>query len=102
MVLGGEFLDAVRQLFAQREEILRIPREPADIHHHAAGGLGTFSVDLPPGFYDVFAAAPAFTPVCRKVRIVTGEATRIAFRMNADPLYTAEMGSRIETIPPKQ
>jgi hypothetical protein len=26
MVLGGEFLDAVRQLFAQREEILRIPR----------------------------------------------------------------------------
>jgi hypothetical protein len=48
---------------------------------------GTFSVELPPGFYDVFAAAPAFTPVCRKVRIKPSEAVETTFRMNADPLY---------------
>src|SRR5437870_814780 len=29
---------------------------------------GTFNTDLPPGFYDVFVAAPAFTPTCRKIR----------------------------------
>jgi hypothetical protein len=63
---------------------------------------GTFSVDLPPGFYDVFAASPAFTPSCRKARVKPGGAVEITFRMNADPLYTAEMGSRVEAVPPKR
>jgi hypothetical protein len=62
---------------------------------------GTFSVELPPGFYDVFAASPTFTPVCRKVRTKPGQAMEITFRMNTDPLYTAEMGNRIEAVPPK-
>lgn len=56
---------------------------------------GTFSVDVPSGFYDVFAAFPAFTPACRKARIKPGGAVEIIFRMNADPVYTAEMGNRI-------
>lgn len=59
---------------------------------------GTFSVDLPPGFYDVFAAVPAFTPMARKVRIKQGAAVDTTFRMNADPLYTAEMGNRVEAL----
>ena len=59
---------------------------------------GTFSVDLPPGFYDVFAASPAFTPSCRKVRLQPSETVEIMFSMYADPLYTAEMGSRIEVL----
>jgi hypothetical protein len=63
---------------------------------------GTFSVDVPPGFYDVFAASPAFTPACRKARIKPGEAVEISFRMNADPLYAVEMGNRIEALPPKR
>ncbi len=63
---------------------------------------GTFSVDIPPGFYDVFVASPAFTPACRKVRIKSGAALEITFRMNADPLYTVEMGNRIEAVPPKR
>jgi len=63
---------------------------------------GTFSVDLPPGFYDVFAASPAYTPVCRKVRIKPSAAVDTTFRMDADPLYTAEMGSRIGTVPRKR
>jgi hypothetical protein len=53
---------------------------------------GTFSIDLPPGFYDVFVAASAFTPACRKLRLKPGKGIEISFRMTADPLYTAEMG----------
>ena len=30
---------------------------------------GHFSVELPPGFYDVFVTAMAFTPHCDKVRV---------------------------------
>ena len=63
---------------------------------------GTFTVDLPPGFYDVFAASPAFTPSCRKARIKAGQSVEITFRMNADPLYSAEMGNRIEPVPQKR
>jgi hypothetical protein len=65
-------------------------------------GDGTFKVDLPPGFYDVFVAGMAFSPTCRKIRVKLGEGLEVTLRMNADPLYTAEMGSRIEAIPPKR
>ena len=54
---------------------------------------GSFSVDLLPGFYDVFASASAFTPTCRKIRIKPGKPMDIVLHMNADPLYTAEMGT---------
>ncbi len=30
---------------------------------------GKFSLDLPPGFYDAFVTAPAFTPHCEKIRL---------------------------------
>ena len=30
---------------------------------------GKFSLELPPGFYDVFVAATAFSPHCEKIRI---------------------------------
>ena len=63
---------------------------------------GTFSVDLPPGFYDVFAAAPSVAPVCRRVRIKPSAALHTTFRMTADPLYTAEMGNRVEAVPRKR
>jgi hypothetical protein len=65
-------------------------------------GDGTFKVDLPPGFYDVFVAAMAFSPTCRKIRIKRGESMEVTLRMNADPLYTAEMGNRVEPILPKR
>jgi hypothetical protein len=64
-------------------------------------GDGTFKVDLPPGFYDVFVAAMAFSPTCRKIRVKQGDGLEVTLRMSADPLYTAEMGNRIEAIPPK-
>jgi hypothetical protein len=34
------------------------------------GRDGSFSIDLPSGFYDVFVSSPSFTPVCRKIRIL--------------------------------
>jgi hypothetical protein len=55
---------------------------------------GSFNVDLPPGFYDVFVAAMAFSPTCRKIRINQGQNLEVALHLNADPLYTAEMGDR--------
>lgn len=66
-----------------------------------ADASGSFSLDLPSGFYDVFVAAPTFTPTCRKIRMKVGEAQEISFSMNADPLYTAEIGNRVEIAPPK-
>jgi hypothetical protein len=63
---------------------------------------GTFDVDLPSGFYDVFAAATAFSPTCRKVRMKAGETQEIKLRLAAEPPYTAEMGSRVDIAPPKR
>jgi uncharacterized membrane protein len=63
---------------------------------------GTFELDLPPGFYDIFATATAFSPTCRKVRMKGSETQEIKLRLNLDPLYTAEMGNRVETTPPKR
>jgi hypothetical protein len=61
---------------------------------------GAITVGLPPGFYDVFAAARAFAPTCRKIRTKGGETIDVELRMNVDPLYTAEMGDRIEAVRP--
>jgi len=44
----------------------------------------------------------AFSPTCRRIRVKGGEGLEVTLRMNADPLYAAEMGSRIETMPSKQ
>ncbi len=57
---------------------------------------GTVAADLPPGFYDIFVAATAFTPTCLKIRMKVGEAQEISLRLKLDALYTAEMGNRVE------
>src|ERR1700733_11337115 len=35
---------------------------------------GMFSAEMPPGFYDIFTSATAFSPDCKKIRIKNGEA----------------------------
>jgi hypothetical protein len=55
---------------------------------------GEFSIELPPGFYDVFISANAFTPQCRKVRVRSGEIATFSPKLNADPLVTKELGDR--------
>jgi hypothetical protein len=66
----------------------------ADLVIHSKAD-GTFDVDLPSGFYDVFATATAFSPTCRKVRMKAGETQEIKLQLKVEPLYTAEMGNRV-------
>ncbi len=53
---------------------------------------GNFQVALPPGFYDIFISAPAFSPECRKLRIRPGERAHYDARLTADPGVTKELG----------
>lgn len=53
---------------------------------------GTYSVDIPPGFYDVFVAAPAFTPVAAKVRVEPGKPMSHNVRLRLDPQVSRELG----------
>jgi Carboxypeptidase regulatory-like domain len=52
--------------------------------------LGRFEVTLPPGFYDVMVSANAFSPQCRKIRLV--QAFEYNLKLAADPLVTKELG----------
>lgn len=53
---------------------------------------GDFTPELPPGFYDVFVTATAFSPDCRKIRIRLGETATYTPKLKADPLVTKELG----------
>ena len=59
---------------------------------------GSFSIDLPSGFYDVFVSNPAFTPVCRKIRIRFPNTFTFNPRLPVDGLVVSELGDPI-TIP---
>lgn len=60
------------------------------------GNDGDFSVSLPPGFYDVFVSARAYTPVCRKVRM--RERSDVTFDpiLQVDGLVIDELGTTFE------
>jgi hypothetical protein len=53
---------------------------------------GEFGAELPPGFYDVFVSASAFSPECRKIRIKSGEVLPYNAKLKADPIITKELG----------
>jgi len=55
------------------------------------GANGDFSVNLPPGFYDVFISSMAFTPVCRKVRLNAGSTVTFDPKLRLDVLVSAEL-----------
>ncbi len=57
---------------------------------------GHAKIEIPPGFYDVFVAAPAFTPQAFKVR-VKAEREGVLFKLKPDPLVTAELGDKFGT-----
>ncbi|HYV64047.1 MAG TPA: carboxypeptidase-like regulatory domain-containing protein [Bryobacteraceae bacterium] len=59
-----------------------------------SGPDGTFSVQLPPGFYDVFISSMAFTPVCRKIRIRDGGTVTFNPRLPIDALVSEELGTK--------
>jgi hypothetical protein len=52
------------------------------------------SLELPPGFYDVFVSATAFSPFAQKVRIKLHAPVTLNPRLQIDPLVTRELGDR--------
>jgi hypothetical protein len=60
---------------------------------------GLFSTDLPPGFYDVFVSAMAFSPDCRKIRIIKGSAEVYNPRLKVSALVTKELGDKFSSAP---
>ncbi len=63
---------------------------------------GRFAVELPPGFYDVFVSAVAFTPTCQKVRVRATPPKTATFRLNVDPLVGNELGTKVLPSLPKR
>ena len=61
---------------------------------------GLFSTELPPGFYDIFVSAIAFSPDCRKIRINKSSSVDYNPRLNVSPLVTKELGDTFSS-PPK-
>jgi hypothetical protein len=51
---------------------------------------GKFSLDLPPGFYDVFVAASAFTPHCEKIRLKDKPLT-FGVKLKVSPVASKEI-----------
>lgn len=62
---------------------------------------GSFAAELPPGFYDLFVSAAAFTPACRKIRMSGTARPDVTVRLEVDPLVSKELGDTFETVPPK-
>ena len=52
---------------------------------------GHFAMAVPPGFYDVFVTAPAFTPIASKVRVKANIPARLELRLNVDPVVSREL-----------
>jgi Carboxypeptidase regulatory-like domain len=52
---------------------------------------GHFSLELPPGFYDVFVTAMAFTPYCDKVRLRDKEARIYDVKLKFSPVISKEL-----------
>ena len=56
---------------------------------------GSFSADLPLGFYDIFVAAPASSPACRKIIIKSDQASESTFRLSVDRKVSKEIGGSL-------
>jgi hypothetical protein len=65
------------------------------------GTDGSFSIDLPSGFYDVFVSSPAFTPVCRKIRIRDRNTVTFNARLPLDGLVSNELGFHVQPVIPR-
>jgi hypothetical protein len=63
------------------------------------GKHGDFSVQLPPGFYDIFVSAMAFSPACRKIRLKDEKVSKFQVELRVDPLVTDELGTQIFQSP---
>jgi len=66
-------------------------KEDVTLH---ADKMGTYSVDLPPGFYDVFVSSPGFEPSCRKVRLWPGKSATFSAKLTVSLLVTKELADK--------
>jgi hypothetical protein len=53
---------------------------------------GTYSAQVPVGFYDVFVSAPAFTPMAAKVIVKEGQKVVLNTKLDVDPLVSKAIG----------
>jgi hypothetical protein len=65
----------------------------------ATDASGKYSVSVPPGFYDVFVSAEAFTPIAAKVRLKQGQPATLSVRLRVDPLISKELSHEIHAAP---
>ncbi len=56
-----------------------------------ADASGHYSLEVPPGFYDVFVTAMAFTPTAGKVRVKSGQRATYNTQLPPDPLVSKEL-----------
>jgi hypothetical protein len=52
---------------------------------------GHFSVELSPGFYDVFVAATAFSPHCQKIRLKGSETKSYEIKLKVSRVVSVEL-----------
>jgi hypothetical protein len=57
----------------------------------ASDSSGQFSLELPPGFYDVFVTSPAFSPHCEKIRLKGNEAKTYRVRLKVSEVTSKEL-----------
>ena len=58
----------------------------------SADNNGQFTLDVVPGFYDVFVSSPAFSPQCTKVRVIETKPALYNPRLSFNPLVSKEIG----------
>jgi uncharacterized GH25 family protein len=52
---------------------------------------GQFSIVVPPGFYDLFVTAVAFTPHCEKIRLKDKESKTYEVKLKVSPVTAKEL-----------
>lgn len=52
---------------------------------------GQFQANLPPGFYDVFVTAMAFSPKCEKIRITANKVVILNMKLEVSKLVAREL-----------
>jgi hypothetical protein len=67
-----------------------------DARSAVTDAAGRYSIELPPGFYDVFVSAGSFSPAADKVRVKAGQTAIHDAKLSVDPIVSRELsGTRV-------
>jgi len=89
----GASIKGARLLFHIDTSGRRNPAPTRDIVRET-DAMGSFDVQLEPGFYDMCVMAKAFAPECRKILVSKEGKVQHDVRLNADPLVMKHLGDR--------